>query len=172
MTRDMQRREVAFVIAFCRHIRLDVDRFADVGAGTGWWAGEFSKQYPRCKNIETFDSSVDACDVYGHRNVPLEKLKRPRADLVICRDVLRYISDSDIETAIVRLADKCRGVLFLQVMTSDDDIDEEASDMEGWFRTSSWYRRALKRVEFRDCGMGLFVSHRFKDFDPFALETR
>jgi hypothetical protein len=172
MTRDMQRNEVAFVIAFCRHIGVEVERFSDVGAGAGWWAREFSRQYRRCKKIETFDSSTDACALYGHQNVPLQKLKRPRADLVVCRDVLRYISDSDIDIAIARLADKCRGVLYLQVMTSDDDIDEDASDMAGWFRTSGWYRRALKRLEFRDCGMGLFVSHRFKDFDPFALETR
>ena len=58
------------------------------------------------------------------------------------------------------------------MMTSDDEIDEEASDMEGWFRTVTWYRRALKLLGFRDCGMGLFVSPRLKSFDPFALETR
>ena len=172
LSRAMQRNEVAFVIAFCKHIELDLRRFCDVGAGTGWWAREFSKRYKSCPVVETIDSSAVASSMYGHRNLSLQQLKGPRADLVVCRDVLRYIPSSEIETAMNRLSDKCRGVLYLQVMTSDDDIDEEASDMEGWFRTVTWYRRALKRLQFRDCGMGLFVSPRLKSFDPFALETR
>jgi len=36
VTPAMQRNEVAFVIAFCRHIELQISRFSDVGAGTGW----------------------------------------------------------------------------------------------------------------------------------------
>jgi len=172
VTPEMQRHEVAFVIAFCRHIGVDVKRFADVGAGTGWWAREFSKRYPGCEIVETFDASDAACELYGHRNVTLEKLKGPAADLVVCRDVLRYIPDSSIDKAITRLARKCRGVLYVHVITSDDEIDEEASDMKGWFRTTAWYRRKFKSAGFRDCGMGLFVSNRLKAFDPFAIESR
>lgn len=172
VTPEMQRNEVAFVLAFCRHIDLKIERFADVGAGTGWWAREFAKRARDCDVIETFDASEAACIEYGHRNVPLEKLGGPAADLVVCRDVLRYIPNSDIDAAVERLAKKCRGVLYLHVITSDDDIDEEASDMTGWFRTTSWYRKALKAHGFRDCGMGLFVSKRFKSFDPFKIEVR
>jgi len=172
VTPEVQRNEVAFVIAFCRHAGVEVKRFCDVGAGTGWWAREFAKRYPACRTIETFDASPIACELYGHRNVPLQKLKGPAADLVVCRDVLRYVPDSDIDKAIIRLEKKCRAVLYLHVITSDDDVDEEASDMRGWFRTTAWYRRALKSAGFRDCGMGLFVTSRFEEFDPFAIETR
>ena len=172
VTPEMQRREVAFVIAFCRHIGVDVKRFADVGAGTGWWAREFARRYPACRVVETFDASPAACELYGHRHVPLQKLKGPAADLVVCRDVLRYIPETEIDRAIARLANKCRGVLYLHVITSDDDVDEDASDMSGWFRTTAWYRRALKGAGFRDCGMGLFVSSRQKSFDPFSIDSR
>ncbi len=61
VTPEIQRNEVAFVIAFCRHIDLEVKRFADAGAGTGWWATEFAAQYPECGEIETFDASKAAC---------------------------------------------------------------------------------------------------------------
>lgn len=172
VTPEMQRHEVGFVIAFCRHVGIDIKRFADVGAGTGWWAREFAKRYPACGRIETFDASSAACKLYGHRNIPLQKLNGAAADLVVCRDVLRYISDADIGKAIGRLERKCRGVLYLHVITSDDEIDEDASDMKGWFRTVAWYRRALKSAGFRDCGMGLFVSSRLESFDPFSIETR
>lgn len=168
----MQRHEVGFVIAFCRHIGVDVKGFCDVGAGTGWWAREFAKRYPSCENIETCDASAAACELYGHRNVPVQRLSGRQADLVVCRDVLRYVSDSDIDKALVRLTKKCRGVLYLQVITSDEVIDEEASDMKGWFRSKTWYRRELKAAGFRDCGMGLFASSRLRSFDPFAIETR
>jgi trans-aconitate methyltransferase len=172
VTPQMQRNEVAFVIAFCRHIGVDVKRFCDVGAGTGWWAREFAKRYPGCRTIETFDASIAACELYGHRHVPVQKLKGPQADLIVCRDVLRYVPELDIEKAIDRLAKKSRGVLYLHVITRDDEVDEEASDMTGWFRSTAWYRRALKSAGFRDCGMGLFVSNRLKAFDPFSIETR
>lgn len=172
VTPAMQRHEVAFVVAFCRHIGLDVKRFCDVGAGTGWWAREFAKRYPACELIETFDASEAACELYGHRHVPVQKLGGRQADLIVCRDVLRYVPDSQVDRAIDRLARKSRGVVYVHVITSDDVIDEEASDMTGWFRSAAWYRRQFKSRGFRDCGMGLFVSSRLKAFDPFAIEAR
>src|SRR5688500_18141674 len=168
----MQRNEVAFVLGFARHIGLEIRRFADVGAGTGWWAKEFMRQYPACQTIETFDASRSACELYGHRNVALEKLRGAASDLVVCRDVLRYVSEPHIDLAMTNLTRKCRGVLYLHVITGDDDIDEEMSDMAGHFRTAAFYRRRMREAGFSDCGMGLFVSPRMRQFDPFALEAR
>lgn len=167
----MQRNEVAFVVAFCRHIGLDIKRFADVGAGTGWWAKEFAKRYPACRRIETYDASEAACRVYGHKHVELQKLGGREADLVVCRDVLRYLGDTDAEKGIRRLARKCRGVLYVHAITRDDEIDEEASDMSGVFRSTAWYRRRLGAAGFTNCGMGLFVSKKFDSFQPFSLEV-
>lgn len=172
VTPRMQRREVEFVIAFCRHIGLEIKRFTDAGAGTGWWAREFTRRYTSCEHIETFDASEAACRIYGHRRMQLQKLRGPQSDLVICRDVLRYLADADAEKAIDRLARKCRGVLYLHVITKEDEIDEEASDMTGFFRSIAWYRRRLRDAGFTDCGMGLFVSRKMKDFDPFAIDVR
>jgi hypothetical protein len=172
VTPEMQRHEVAFVVAFCRHIELDVKRFTDAGAGTGWWAKEFAKRYPSCRYIETLDASEAACRLYGHRRVELQKLGGRESDLVVCRDVLRYLSDTDAEKAIRRLKRKCRGVLYLHVITREDEIDEEASDMTGYFRSTSWYRRRFSDAGFIDCGMGLFVSKKFTSFAPFSIEAR
>lgn len=102
----------------------------------------------------------------------MQKLAGSAADLVVCRDVLRYVPDRDIGRAFSALRRKCRGVLYVQAITSDDEIDEEASDMEGRFRSAAFYRRGLRGAGFRDCGMGLFVSNRMTDFEPWALESR
>ncbi|MEO5579623.1 MAG: class I SAM-dependent methyltransferase [Gemmatimonadaceae bacterium] len=166
------RNEVGFVIAFCRYIGLSIERFTDVGAGTGWWAQEFARQYPACDEIETLDSSAIACDLYGHRLRAVEKLAGRQSDLVICRDVLRYVDDQKVDEALRRLTKKCRGVLYIHAITCDDDIDEDASDMEGVFRTTWFYRDRLLGAGFFDCGMGLFVSKRFKEFAYFTLEVR
>ena len=172
VTAEMKRNEVAFVIAFCRHIELEIKRFTDAGAGTGWWAQEFARRYPACRHIETFDASEAACRLYGHRHAELQKLGGRESDLVVCRDVLRYLNDADAAKAIRRLARKCRGVLYVHVITSDDDIDEEASDMAGFWRPVSWYRKRFRDAGFTDCGMGLYVSKKMKEFSPFAIEAR
>lgn len=169
---EMRENEIAFVIAFCRHIGVRIERFADVGAGTGWWSGEFAEQYPECRHIETYDASAAACDAYGHSRVPLQKLSGKAADLVVCRDVLRYLPDADAEEGIRRLARKCRGVLYLHLVTREDEFDEESSDVEGHFRPVAWYRRRLAGQGFRDCGMGLFVSAKLKSFSPWSIEAR
>lgn len=172
ITPAQQRAEVRFVLGFCAHIGVEVRRFADVGSGTGWWAKEFARQYPRCREIETYDASADAARMYGHRRVPVEQLGGRPADLVVCRDVLRYVPDAAATEAIQRLAGKCRGVLYLHVVTREDEVDEEASDMTGYFRSARWYLKRLDAAGFTNAGMGLFVSDRYRGFDPFALEAR
>lgn len=171
VTKAAARAEVRFVLAFCSHIGLEVRRFADVGAGTGWWAKEFARQHPRCRDIETYDASGEAARLFGHRRIPVEQLGGRPADLVVCRDVLRYLPDAAAKKAIERLAKKCRGVLYLHVLTRADEVDEEVSDMTGHFRPARWYLKRLEADGFRNAGMGLFVSSRFGDFDPFALEV-
>jgi hypothetical protein len=172
VTPAQRRAEVRFVLSFCAHIGVDIRRFADVGAGTGWWARELRRQYPRCREIETYDASADAARLYGHRRLSVEQLGGRPADLVVCRDVLRYLPDAAAGRGIDRLRRKCRGVLYLHVVTRDDDVDEEASDMSGHFRSARWYLRKLAAAGFVNAGMGLFVSERFSRFDPFALEVR
>ena len=172
VNRTQQRNEVRFVLSFCRLVGLGIARFADVGAGTGWWARELARQYPGCRRIETYDASPDACRLYGHRLRSAEDVAGHPADLVVCRDVLRYLPDARARRAIRALERKCRGVLYLHVVSREDEIDEEASDMSGWFRPVRWYRDALADAGFTDAGMGLFVSRRLESFDPFAIEAR
>ncbi len=171
ITQREAKAEVAFVLAFCAHIKLDIRRFTDVGAGTGWWAKEFRRQYPRCRHVESFDASDVAATKYGHTLVRAEKVRGPASDLVVCRDVLRYLDNSAAEMAIRRLDAKCRGVLYLHVLTRDDEVDEELSDMGGKLRSAGWYRRRLASAGFTNVGMGLFVSRKLRQFDPFAIET-
>ena len=166
------RAEVRFVLAFCEHIGVEIRRFADVGAGTGGWAKELARQHRRCRYIETYDASPEAARLYGHRRISIERLAGHAADLLVCRDVLRYIPDRVAKEGIERLAAKCRGVLYLHVITSEDEVDEAASDMDGYFRPAKWYLRALAAAGFRNAGMGLFVSERFDRFDPFTLEVK
>ena len=62
-------------------------------------------------------------------------------------------------------------MLYLHVITREDEVDEAASDMTGRFRPARWYLQRLAAAGFRNAGMGLFVSQRFTTFDPFAIEV-
>lgn len=172
ITPEMRESEIAFVLAFCRHIGVTIERFVDAGAGTGWWADEFAEQHSGPVEIETYDASEAACELYGHKRVSLQKISGKQADLVVCRDVLRYLNDADAAEAIRRLARKCRGVLYLHLVTRDDEFDEDSSDVAGYFRPVAWYRARLAQHQLRDCGMGLFVSPRHTSFSPWAIEAR
>lgn len=44
--------------------------------------------------------------------------------------------------------------------------------MTGYFRPARRYQKRLEAAGFRNAEMGLFVSDRFDDFDPFALDVR
>lgn len=170
ITAEEAAHEVSFVLAFCRHAKLDLRRFADVGAGTGWWTKEFKRQYRKRCEIETFDSSAVAVKNYGHKLTTADKFGGRPYDLIVCRDVLRYMDNATAERAIDRLGAKSRGVLYLHVITRDDEIDQSASDMSGHFRSTRWYTQRLAGAGFVNVGMGLFVSRKFRDFNPFAIE--
>lgn len=109
---------------------------------------------------------------YENRSTAVVTPAAASAEIAFVRsDVLRYLPNRNAKTAITRLAFKCRGAFYLHVVTSDDEVDEAASDMTGYFRSARWYQRELKSAGFRNAGMGLFVSPRFREFDPFALEV-
>jgi chemotaxis methyl-accepting protein methylase len=81
-------------------------------------------------------------------------------DLVVCHDVLQYLSHRDAARALGNLATLARRALLLAVLTREDWDDErfdpERTDPSVVLRTTRWYRQRL-RAEFVDAGGGLFL---------------
>jgi hypothetical protein len=82
-------------------------------------------------------------------------------DLVVCHDVLQYLTHADAERAIDNLGRLSRGALYLGVLSREDwerNCDRERTDEEVVLRSARWYRRRLAR-HFVNAGGGLFLKH-------------
>jgi trans-aconitate methyltransferase len=151
--------QARMVDALCESWGLTLRSMLEVGAGPGFWRAWFSKSRPEVRVLST-DISEYACEKYGHELRDISKWKPARAfDLVICQDVLQYLSDRDAAAAIRNLASATREVLFLELPTHDDlksVLDREATDFQMNLRPAEWYRRRLRRF-FRQVGAGVWV---------------
>ena len=100
------------------------------------------------------------CERYGWTQASLASYRtRARFDLVICYDVLQYLTDAEAARALANLGRLCRGALFLHAPTREDwrrNADQSCSDEDIHLRSTDWYRKRLAR-RFRHAGFGLYV---------------
>jgi SAM-dependent methyltransferase len=80
-------------------------------------------------------------------------------DLVICYDVLQYLTAREAAAAIRNLGRLCAGVLHFGVLTSEDwelHCDQQTTDRNVNLRPGQWYRKRLA-ADFINAGSGMFV---------------
>ncbi len=135
-----------------------VQRILDAGAGTGLFLQTLSGAFPRarCHGIEI---SRYACAQYGWQQASLiDYAPRARFDLVVCHDVLQYISPKDAPRAIDNLAALTTHLLYFTALTQEDweqHCDQSRTDRNVTLRRARWYRARL-RVHFRRVGPGIY----------------
>ena len=161
--READRREFAlmgeFVCSYMRYLRLPVRRVLDIGCGLGYWKDNIAEHYPTARYVGV-EYSPFLCEKFGWiRGSVVDFKTRGFFDLVMCNDVLQYLSNADARTAIDNLARQCRGALFINALTRedwDDHCDRQASDGDVFMRKADWYRRQLAK-HFVNAGGCLFV---------------
>lgn len=147
------------VAALVEHLELPVRAILDAGCGLGWMRRPLLRAFPgaRYTGIEV---SSHICERLGWTHASIASYRtRARFDLVICYDVLQYLTDSEAARAVANLGRLCRGALFLHVPTREDwqrNADHSCSDADIHLRSTDWYRRRLAR-RFRHAGFGLYV---------------
>ena len=147
------------IAAAVDYIGLPVRRILDAGCGVGLMRAPLLKAWPRARytGVET---SEYLCRRYGWLHGQLETLQlRERFDLVICYDVLQYLSAAQARAAIANVARVCRGALYFGALTLEDwhdNCDQSRTDRIARLRSDRWYRRELDR-EFRFFGGGLWL---------------
>lgn len=131
----------------------------DVGAGPGFWRDWFREHQPKVRYVST-DVSEYACERYGHQHRDIAKWSPAKPfDLVVCHGVLQYLSNADVDSAIINLAAATRHLLYLEVPTKYDHehvIDSGATDLDCHWRTGAWYRKRLS-PNFVQIGAGLWA---------------
>lgn len=155
---EMYRRGSALA-AIVKNLDIRVSRILDAGCGLGWMRAPLIEHFPRAAYVG-LEVSEHLCEELGWVNCSLHEY-RPRGqfDLIICYDVLQYLTDRQAIQAIATLARISRGALYLHVPTTEDwqrNADRSASDSDVHLRPAQWYRARLAR-HFRHAGMGVHV---------------
>lgn len=174
-SRDEVRRKIMLAITTAEYfLRRPIETVLDVGAGEGAWLTHIRPLRRRVSYIGVEPSDY-AIEIFGaSRNLRkgsfarLAKLRLGRPyDLVVCSDVLHYLTTTEISAGLGELARLTGGVAYIEVLTAEDNI---TGDLEGLHRRpAEWYRRRFERAGFRRVGPYLWLSPELRD-EASALE--
>jgi 2-polyprenyl-3-methyl-5-hydroxy-6-metoxy-1,4-benzoquinol methylase len=158
--------------AAVKYLGLPVRRVLDAGCGVGMLRRPLLRAFPRAR-YTGIEVSAYLCDRYGWTRASIHDYRgRGRFDLVVCYDVLQYVSDRDAQKAVRNLSRLCRGVLYFGVLTQEDwdeNCVQEQTDAQSILRPDAWYRDALDEY-FLNVGLGLWL-HRQTKASLWSLES-
>jgi 2-polyprenyl-3-methyl-5-hydroxy-6-metoxy-1,4-benzoquinol methylase len=160
VTSKAEMRARARLIAGCvDYIGLPVGKILDAGCGVGLLRAPLLRGLKRA-SYTGLEFSDYLCRRYGWQQGSIETFRtRERFDLVICYDVLQYLSAAAARRAIANLARLCRGALYFGALTREDwndNCDQSRTHRIPGLRAGSWYRRQLSSA-FRPIGCGMWL---------------
>lgn len=157
-------RKVALAVAAAEyHLERPIRSVLDIGCGEGAWRAPLLKLRPRAAYLG-FDASEYAIARYGRsRNLRLARFGDfarlrpcPPADLLVCSDVLHYLSARELDRGLPGLAELCGGVAFLETFTARDAAEGDEHDFRQ--RGAAFYRRRFEASGFRQLGSHCWLS--------------
>lgn len=155
---EMAKRASA-VAALVKQLELPVRRILDAGCGLGLMRAAALEAFVGA-SYTGIEVSEHLCKRYGWTQASLATYRpRARFDLILCYDVLQYLTDRDAARALANLGRLCRGALYFHAPTSEDwrgNADRSCSDGDIHLRDADWYRTRLSR-HFHHAGFGVHV---------------
>jgi hypothetical protein len=141
------------------HCEIPVRRILDAGCGIGLLREPFKEFLPRAR-YTGLEASEYLCRRFGWtRGSVADYVPRQPFDLVVCYDVLQYLTDADAAAAIANLRHLSRAAVYVSALTSEDwraNCDRSRTDGAVHLRSGAWYRRRLKK-SFRYIGFGIWI---------------
>lgn len=161
-----------FIGAYCGLLDIRIRSIVDLGCGTGTLKRPLQKRFPKA-DYTGVDISPYACAKYGWECGSASDYSAPDGfDLVVCHDVVQYLSDKEAKATLRNFSGLCRGVLYFSVLTQEDwneNCDKARTDANVNLRSAAWYQRRLQR-DFRNLGGGVYLI-RSCDIAVYALEA-
>lgn len=158
-SRVQMARRGAMVAALVRQLELPVKRILDAGCGLGWFREPLLATFPEASYVG-LEVSEHLCREHGWVNESLARYRpRARFDLIVCYDVMQYLSDREAVQAMANIARLSRGALYFHAPTQEDwrdNADRDSSDGDINLRGASWYRSRLER-HFEHAGCGVHI---------------
>ena len=160
VSRELRENRVHLAMAAAEYVlERPVRTILDVGCGEGSWRATLRHLRPSV-NYTGVDSSEYVVKRFGgKRNIrlgtvgDLAKLKLGGPfDLIVCCDVLHYVSMEEITRGISTIARLLGGVAFMETFVRRDDFEGDFEDFHP--RSEKTYRRL-----FREAGLFAFGLH-------------
>lgn len=157
-------RKVALAVTMAEyHLGRPLRTVLDIGCGEGAWRAPLLKLRPKARYLG-FDSSEYAIRRYGaKRDLHFARFGDfavlrpcPPVDLLICSDVLHYLSTRELARGLPGLAELCAGVAFLEVFAKEDET--EGDDVGFQARPARVYRQRFEAAGFRFVGSHCWLS--------------
>lgn len=147
----------------------------DVGCGEGRWYTALRRLRPdiRYQGVDASEYAVARWGKTRHiRRGTLGGLRSLRLargyDLIVCADVLQYVSTPDLVRGLREIRRLLGGVAYIEAFATEDDME---GDTEEWHRRSAAeYRKLFAAAELTHCGMHCWVDLRALD-NVNALEV-
>lgn len=156
------RRKASLAVAAAEHVlRRGVRSALDVGCGEARWRAELLSIRPAIRYLGVESSDYALARFGRSRNIrhgsfgTLCTLGDRRFDLVICTDVLHYLTDAEIDQGLPAFVALVGGVAYIDAAVRED---EPEGDLDGWHdRPASWYRKRLGAAGLVECGLGVWA---------------
>jgi hypothetical protein len=147
------------IAALLKHTNIPVRSILDAGCGIGLLRKPFAEALPRAR-YSGLESSDYLCRRYGWtQGSVVDYAARKPHDLLVCYDVLQYLSDRDAARAIGNFAALSGAALYVSALTLEDwrkNCDQSRTDGSVNLRSGEWYRRRLRR-RFNYLGFGVWL---------------
>ncbi len=158
-SRAEMRTRARMIAAGVQYLDVPVRRILDAGCGVGLMRAPLRRHLPDAEYVG-LETSEYLCRQYGWQHGTMQSLSsRERFELVICYDVMQYLTTAEARRAIAKLGVVCRGVLYFGALTTGDwrhNCDQTRTDQVPGIRSATWYRRELGR-NFLAIGCGLWL---------------
>jgi SAM-dependent methyltransferase len=149
----------ALIVSALRQCQIPIRSILDAGCGIGLLRKPFKALLPRARYVG-LEASEYLCGRFGWiQGSVIDFAPRKAFDLVVCYDVLQYLSDAQAVRAIHNLSKLSRAALYVSALTTEDwrkNCDRSRTDRAVHLRSGAWYRRRLNK-SFRYIGFGIWV---------------
>lgn len=134
----------------------------DIGCGEAPWRAYLRRMRPDVEYTGV-DPSEYAVRRFGRRRdillgslTTLDQIGLARSyDLIVCSDVLQYLTNAEVRKGLRMVAKRLGGVAFIEAFTAKDDM---IGDRDLWHeRSATWYRRAFAAAGLTQVGLYTFV---------------
>jgi len=159
VTAGEMRTRARLIAAVLAQVAIPVRSILDAGCGIGLLRKPFAEVLPRAR-YRGLEASEYLCARHGWiKGSVVDHVPSAPADLVICYDVLQYLTDRDASRALANLARLSRAAVYVSALTREDwrdNCDRSKTDRDVHLRPGDWYRRRLRR-HFRYLGFGVWL---------------